>query len=129
MFADACLQTPYSAGLLWPADRSRPIHHQPSTCLQTIRVFLSTVMSIPPQSASSHHIPNCVFPQSCPYHLSLHPLITFPTASFHSSVPVVFLSVTPVSLPIACLVRVSPYHCSSSSFRAFLLCPKVAHVL
>ena len=45
-------------GLPLPVDRSLPLHHQPSACLHIIGIVLSFYMSMPPQSASSHHIPN-----------------------------------------------------------------------
>ena len=67
-------------GVPWLADRRRPLHHQPSTCLHIIGRFLyilmllacaqsfmviSFHMSMPPQSASSRHILNCVFSVLC----------------------------------------------------------------
>ena len=51
-------------GLPRPAVRSHPLHHQPSTCLHTIGIILSFHMFMPPQSASSHHIPNFLYTQA-----------------------------------------------------------------
>ena len=48
-------------GLPRPADRRRPLHHKPCICLHTIGIVLSFYMSMPPWSASSHHIPNCLY--------------------------------------------------------------------
>ena len=43
-------------GLLRPAERSLPLHHQTSTCLHTTDITISFHMSIPAQAASSYHI-------------------------------------------------------------------------
>ena len=40
-----------------PADRSRPLHHQPSARLHKIAILLSFYKSMLPQSISSHYIP------------------------------------------------------------------------
>ena len=51
--------------LLWPADRSRPLHHQSNTCLHTICITISFIMSMPPQSGCSQHIPNIASTPAC----------------------------------------------------------------
>ena len=38
------------------AYKSCPLHHQPRNCLHIIGIGISFHMSMPPQSASSHHI-------------------------------------------------------------------------
>ena len=48
-------------GLPLPADKSRPLHHQPSAYLHTICIVPAFPVSVPPQSASSHHISNCLY--------------------------------------------------------------------
>ena len=50
-----------------PADRSLPLNHKPSACHHTIGIALSFNMSMPPQSVSSHYIPNCVCSCACSY--------------------------------------------------------------